>query len=54
MRSWLLRLGFVGETYKRPRHILTEALDGDSAFFTEEQKYLALWKRKAQHKEISV
>ena len=54
MRSWLLRLGFVGEAFKRPRRTLIEALDGGSAFFTEEQKYLALWKRKAQHKEIVI
>lgn len=53
MRSWLLRLGFIGEAFERPRRTLMEALDGDSAFFTEEQKHLAMWKRKAQHKEAT-
>ena len=38
MRSWLLRLGFIGETFERPRRTLMETLDGDSAFFTKEQK----------------
>ena len=46
MRSWLLRLGFIGEQYERPRRTLMEALDGDSAFFTDEQKQKAMEKRR--------
>lgn len=46
MRSWLLRLGFIGDAYERPRRTLMAALDGDSAFFTNEQKYSAMVKRK--------
>ena len=53
MRSWLLRLGFIGEAFERPRRTLTQALDGDGAFWSEEQKCLAMWKRKAQHKETA-
>lgn len=53
MRSWLLRLGFIGEAFERPRRTLMEALDGDSAFFTEEQKYNAMWKRKSKQKETA-
>ena len=51
MRSWLLRLGFIGDAYERPRRTLTEALDGDSAFFTAEQKDAAMNKRKMKHTE---
>lgn len=47
MRTWLLRLGFIGEQYERPRRTLLEALAGDSAFFTEEQKKEAVTRRKA-------
>ena len=54
MRSWLLRLGFIGEAFERPRRTLMEALDGDSAFFTKEQKYKAMCKRKATAKETSI
>ena len=32
MRTWLLRLGFVGEEFKTARKVLTERLDGDTAF----------------------
>ena len=51
MRSWLLRLGFIGEAFERPRRTLMEALDGDSAFFTQDQKYKAMSKRKTAQKE---
>ena len=51
MRSWLLRLGFIGDSFERPRRTLMETLDGDSAFFTEEQKYQAMTKRKTRQKE---
>ena len=51
MRSWLLRLGFIGETFERPRHTLIDPLPGDVAFFTAEQRYKAMSKRKAKSKE---
>ena len=48
MRSWLLRLGFIGEEFERPRRTLLEGLEGDTAFFSEEQKQVAVAKRKAK------
>lgn len=53
MRSWLLRLGFIGEAFERPRRTLTDALPGDVAFFTAEQRYKAMSKRKAKSKETA-
>lgn len=47
MRTWLLRLGFIGEEFERPRKTLLEGLAGDMAFFNEEQKQVAAAKRKA-------
>ena len=32
MRTWLLRLGFIGEEFATARDILTRNLDGDTAF----------------------
>lgn len=32
MRTWLLRLGFVGDEYKTAREVLTRRLPGDAAF----------------------
>ena len=32
MRTWLLRLGFIGEEFKTARKILTKRLSGDTAF----------------------
>lgn len=32
MRTWLLRLGFVGEEFKTAREVLTKRLSGDTAF----------------------
>ncbi len=32
MRTWLLRLGFIGEEFKTAREILTKKLPGDAAF----------------------
>ena len=32
MRTWLLRLGFIGDEFKTAREILTKRLDGDTAF----------------------
>lgn len=32
MRTWLLRLGFIGDEFKTARELLTKHLDGDAAF----------------------
>ena len=32
MRTWLLRLGFIGDEFKTARDLLTRRLDGDAAF----------------------
>ena len=32
MRTWLLRLGFIGEEFATARDLLTKRLDGDTAF----------------------
>ena len=32
MRTWLLRLGFIGDEFKTAREVLTERLTGDAAF----------------------
>ena len=48
MRSWLLRLGFIGDTYARPRQTLLNGLAGDTAFFDGEGKEKAAMKRKAK------
>lgn len=32
MRTWLLRLGFIGDEFKTAREIFTKRLDGDTAF----------------------
>jgi hypothetical protein len=32
MRTWLMRLGFIGEEFKTAREILTRNLEGDTAF----------------------
>lgn len=48
MRSWLLRLGFIGEQFERPRRTLLEGLSGDAAFFSEDQKNQAIARRKAK------
>ncbi len=32
MRTWLLRLGFIGEEFATARDILTRNLTGDAAF----------------------
>ncbi|MBQ8986389.1 MAG: hypothetical protein IJ100_03975 [Lachnospiraceae bacterium] len=48
MRSWLLRLGFIGEQFERPRKTLLEGLEGDTAFFSEDQKRQSIARRKAK------
>ena len=55
MRSWLLRLGFIGPQYERPRKTLLDGLSGDAAFFSEEQKARAVARRKAKkmNEEVS-
>ena len=32
MRTWLLRLGFIGDEFKTAREVLTKRLTGDRAF----------------------
>ena len=32
MRTWLLRLGFIGDEFKTARDLFTKRLDGDTAF----------------------
>ena len=32
MRTWLLRLGFIGDEFKTARDLLTRRLSGDAAF----------------------
>ena len=32
MRTWLLRLGFIGDEFKTARELLTKRLSGDGAF----------------------
>ena len=32
MRTWLLRLGFIGDEFKTARDILTRRLAGDASF----------------------
>ena len=32
MRTWLLRLGFIGEEFATAREVLTKRLPGDAAF----------------------
>ena len=32
MRTWLLRLGFIGDEFATARNFLTKNLDGDTAF----------------------
>ena len=48
MRSWLLRLGFIGEEFERPRKTLLAGLEGDTAFFTAEQKETYMTKRRTK------
>lgn len=32
MRTWLLRLGFIGDEFKTARELLTKRLSGDGSF----------------------
>ena len=48
MRTWLLRLGFIGDQFARPRQTLLEELAGDGAFFSDDGKEKAALKRKAK------
>lgn len=48
MRSWLLRLGFIGEQFARPRQTLLEQLDGNAAFFDDAGRRKAKEKRQRQ------
>lgn len=51
MRTWLLRLGFIGDEFARQRKTLLSNLDGDTAFCTESSKQKATQKRKAKQME---
>lgn len=46
MRSWLLRLGFIGDEFERPRKTLLAGLEGDTAFYTAGQKEAYMTKRR--------
>jgi hypothetical protein len=48
MRTWLLRLGFIGDRFARPRQTLLEGLAGDGAFFSDDGKEKAAMKRKTK------
>ena len=48
MRSWLLRLGFIGEEFARPRRTLLQNLEGNGAFFDDQGKERAAARRRAQ------
>ena len=48
MRSWLLRLGFIGEQFAQPRQTLLEHLDGNAAFFDDAGRQKAKEKRQRQ------
>lgn len=48
MRTWLLRLGFIGNEFERPRQTLMRNLSGDGAFYTDESRRRAEYKRKAK------
>lgn len=48
MRSWLLRLGFIGEQFAQPRQTLLEHLDGNAAFFDDVGRQKAKEKRQRQ------
>ncbi len=54
MRSWLLRLGFIGEEYERPRRTLLAGLEGDTAFFTADQKEAYMSKRRSKSLQEAV
>ena len=45
-RTWLLRLGFIGDQYQTSRKVLLGRLTGDSSFKTREQARAAAAKRK--------
>lgn len=53
MRTWLLRLGFIGEAYARPRQTLLNGLTGDGAFYSEEGKEKAAQKRRERRAAAS-
>ena len=46
MRSWLLRLGFIGERFARPRQTLLEPWAGNAAFFDDAGRQKAKEKRQ--------
>lgn len=54
MRTWLLRLGFIGDEYARPRQTLLNGLTGDGAFFNEEEKAMANAKRRMKRAKVEL
>ncbi len=48
MRTWLLRLGFIGDQFARPRRTLLDGLAGNCAFFSDDGKEKAAMKRKSK------
>ncbi|MCD8395894.1 MAG: hypothetical protein LUD12_01670 [Lachnospiraceae bacterium] len=54
MRTWLLRLGFIGDEFAGPRKTLLANLDGDTAFRTESSKQQATYRRRAKKMRESV
>lgn len=46
MRCWLLRLGFIGEQFERPRRTLVDGLKGNGAFFVETNRQKAVDTRR--------
>ena len=50
MRTWLLRLGFIGPKFERPRHMLLAKLDGNMAFYSEENRQKALDQAKKKRR----
>ena len=52
MRTWLLRLGFIGDTFENARHTLLDGLDGNAAYFNETSKDRAEAKRHSKNTEM--
>ena len=48
-RTWLLRLGFIGDQYSAARKLFLAGLDGNVAFRTPEQAKEAVEKRKKEY-----
>ena len=51
MRTWLLRLGFIGPQFECARRTLLANLDGNSAFYTEDNRKEALDKARTKRRK---